>query len=211
MNALEELLSGVLDVTTAVLVGWRRVATRTGELVVLRARRLDRMQWAFLGSVLVLGVLTILPWVRYTATLQATESYGIGSENRLWFFLPAPLGLLFFAIGIPRRLQVFLGALILVAVLYIAGIVYPNPLHTAIARPEDYSLTVWLYLYGLFLVVVAGLARPALEQPLVWPADVRAYLLDRPAIERKADSQTPHGDTTTPGKRNAPGKRRLRV
>ena len=163
--------------------GWSSLGTQAFQAIRSLAGDLTIMQIFFLVGRFGIVGMNLFPWIVYNVDLMAPEVAGRGSSYRMFFLLPAPLGLLFYLIGGKYRLPVYYGALVIVGLLYLAGFLFPNPIHTDMQRPEDYRLHLSVFLYGGFLALVAATGWQALQTTLVSFDGAKAYLLEprRPA------------------------------
>lgn len=146
--------------------GWYEIVllirTRLSALV----GRLTLVQIGFVASSFLILALTVAPWLRYSIRLPESESIALSAGYKPLFLLPGLLGLVAFLFDLPRRRQIYYALLIPVAILYIVGIIFPNPIHTSIVHRGDYSLTVWMFAYGGFLLTNGLTAFSALQHPL---------------------------------------------
>ncbi|MEQ9367067.1 MAG: hypothetical protein RIF32_22725 [Leptospirales bacterium] len=131
-----------------------------------------------LGCLGIVATTLLFPWIVYDVNLLAPEIAGRGSNYRILFFLPGPLGLLLYAIGVQYRLPIFYAVGALVGLLYLAGILWPNPVHTLMRDPADYRFHISMLIYGGSLALAAATAWQALRSHLVTPGAIRAYLLE---------------------------------
>lgn len=140
---------------------------------------LTLLQILFLIGCLGMMATTLLfPWIVYDVTLLAPEVAGRGSNYRILFFLPGPLGILFYAIGGKYRLLVYYGLAVLIGLLYLAGVFFPNPIHTFMQNPGEYQFHPSIFVYGGSLALAVATAWQALRSSLISLDDIRAYLLE---------------------------------
>lgn len=166
---LRVLGAGWWSVITA-LAGWLREIR--GPVSVWRGLFL-------LGCLIVIGTTVLAPWVTYQINLTGFETPGRGSNYRILFFLPGLVGIACYIIGGRFRLPGFLVIACAAAAVYGAGFFFPNPLHTLMQDPAEFSLHPAVYIYGVGLLLSIATAFQALRSPAIQPAEVRAYLLDR--------------------------------
>lgn len=159
-------LRALLDLYLVVLGGWVGVGRRCWTEAYGFLRGLPFMQLLFLISCLAL-ILTASPaWISYSVKFAETQTMRIGSSLRILFVLPGLLGIALAASGLRFRLILFLAVYAACAGFYVAGFLFPNPLHTEMVRAEDFHLTIPVYLYALPLLVCGFLSRQGLASPL---------------------------------------------
>jgi hypothetical protein len=174
--AQTRLLDVAREFLRVLFMGWWLVAR--GGLTGLR-RHLSVLTFAeiaFLLATAGLMLASLFPWIVYEADLMFRETSGRGSNYRMLFFLPGPLGLFLYLIGGRSRLIIYYGVAILVGILYVIGIFLPNPIHTYMRNPAEYRLEFWLYAYGGCLAVCAATAHMVLQRALIPIAAIKAFL-----------------------------------
>ncbi|MCR9140675.1 MAG: hypothetical protein NXI24_00270 [bacterium] len=172
-----------------VFEGWWSLATALLRTVGARAADTSLVQVAFLAGCLGIIATTLLfPWIVYDVNLLAPEVAGRGSVYRIFFFLPGPLGLLLYFIGGRFRLPAFYGVVGLVGALYLAGMLWPNPVHTLMSDPAEYRFHFSIYVYGAALLLTAATAWQALQNHLVSLSEMRSYLLEPRAPQEPLNS-----------------------
>lgn len=159
--------------------GWWSVARSLLNSVQSLAAGLSLVEWVFLlGCLGVIATTLLFPWIIYNVDLLAPEVAGRGSNYRLLFFLPGPLGILLYAINGRLRLPLFYTIAGLAAALFLAGILWANPVHTLMQDARDYRFHPALYAYGAALGIALATAWRALQGSLVSLEAVRDYLLE---------------------------------
>ncbi len=168
------------ELLRVIMLGWIGVGRALIGWIGEQLSRMDIMQIAFVIASLALAFAGLAPWITYEVDLMSPETPSRGSNYRTLFILPAILGLFLYLSGTAGRyrLPLYYGGVILVAILYVAGIIFPNPVHTYIRETNDYSLNPWVFVYGGFLVLAAVTGRGALQRPLFTPDDLKRELLE---------------------------------
>lgn len=180
MTSFTTIFRHLGDLVRVVVLGWAGVARTLLAWIGEQLARMDMMQMAFVIASVALALAGLAPWISYEVDLMSPETPARGSNYRTLFILPAILGLVLYLFGPAGRyrLPIYYGGLILVAILYVAGIIFPNPVHTYIREANDYSLNPWLFVYGGFLLIAAVTGRAALQRPLFTPDDLKRELLE---------------------------------
>lgn len=171
-----EIYSGILAYGRAITTGYYRLFLRLRNVLLAIVQTWSPYHILFFGSVLILCVSSLAAWIEYSVNFQeSTQS--VGSNLKPVFFLPGFLGILFYLIGFRFRSTIFIVVVILVALLYGIGIIYPNPVHTSMLERSEYSFQpVWLVLYGLALIGAGIGARFALADALINPDWIKDFL-----------------------------------
>ncbi len=128
-------------------------------------------------------------WIRYIIDFGAPEAVDVGSSAKLLFLLPGITGLLFATFPLPYRTQIYRATAALSGLLYVAGLIFPNPVHTSI-QEGAFHFRFWLYLYGPLLVTQAALSVQGLTDAAIHPERIRERLFPpAPAEEGKPSSR----------------------
>lgn len=159
---------GVLrSYVSTLLNGWWSVARSVAESISTQFARLSLFEVLFLLASLGVAFTSLWPWIAYDVNLIEPETAGRGSSYRMLFFLPGALGVFLYCLGGKYRHILYLASAGLIAALYLAGLAFPNPIHTDMSRPADYHLEPVLFVYFACLVVALLTSMRALRKPLV--------------------------------------------
>ncbi len=165
-NPIQALARGLVALIWTVLSGWAGLARRGFITGLIYFKSLPLGQGIFLVACLGMMVTALPGWVVYSVNFGEPETVRIGSTYRLLFILPGLSGLVL-ALSVFRfRYPLFLFLYGVSAATYLAGFVFPNPVHTEIVRADDFSLTFWVYLYALVLIAGGVFSRQGLTIPL---------------------------------------------
>ncbi|MBL8018712.1 MAG: hypothetical protein JNM27_03525 [Leptospirales bacterium] len=140
------------------------------------ARELKFTQLGFYAICVAAFFIAMFPWIDYRITFASEEYADVGSKTKLVFLLPSLFGLLLATFNIPFRQTVYRVILVLTALIYVAGLIWPNPIHTSM-HSGDFHVRFWTYLYGLTLAGLAVLAGQALSETTIHPERFQGRLL----------------------------------
>lgn len=143
---------------------------------------LSLMQLAFLGFCLGGLVVGLLPWIQYRVVFQSEEIVNVGSTAKVLFVLPALGGMVLSAVEISWRRMILLILCAAAGLGFVAGLIFPNPIHTSIVSGAFHIRPV-AYAYIPFLALIAYFSEQAFEKTTFPAADMLRSVLDadRPA------------------------------
>ena len=166
----------------ATLQGLRSFAGEIRKPFLVVVGHLSIVQLAFLAVCLVALVIGLLPWIQYRVVFQSEEVVNVGSSAKILFVLPALAGIALSALNLQHRRTILLVLCGAAALGFIAGVIFPNPVHTSIVK-GSFSLRYVAYAYLPFLALIAGLSEKAFEKTTLPAAEMLQSVLaaDRPA------------------------------
>ncbi|HMU82122.1 MAG TPA: hypothetical protein PKE49_05080 [Leptospiraceae bacterium] len=137
----------------------------------------------------VLILVALAPWIEYQIDFGTPESVDVGSSAKLIFLLPGLVGLLVATFELPFRVQAYRISAGLAVLVWIGGLIFPNPVHTSIHAGE-FHLRWWLYLYGPLLLAQGTLSLQGLTEASIHLDRFQDRLFPPPAApEGKAPSR----------------------
>ncbi|MCE9600258.1 MAG: hypothetical protein K8S54_20030 [Spirochaetia bacterium] len=139
-------------------------------------RDLTFIQLGFYAFCLIGFILAMLPWVDYRITFASEEYADVGSTSKLAYLLPSIAGALLATFNIPFRQWIYRIIAGLAGLLYVIGLIFPNPIHTSMVS-GDFHVRFWTYLYGIALLVQAALSAQALTETTIHPERFQERLL----------------------------------
>ncbi|MBE7436865.1 MAG: hypothetical protein HS115_00305 [Spirochaetales bacterium] len=129
----------------------------------------------YLTSGLAMILLVIPGWVEYELTfLQKAETYTIPTNSRFVFALAGLISILLYIFEMPAALILGRVATVLALAVYIAGFLFPAPLHTYLQG--DYSFTLWAYSMIFPLLINLLVMKEAIRLPLIRFGAIRQFL-----------------------------------
>lgn len=179
---LSVLLAFEKELFQSTLSGVRCLALEIRKPFQVILGHLSLVQLAFLGFCLGGLVAGLLPWIQYRVVFQSEEIVNVGSAARVLFVLPALAGIVLSAVEISRRRLILLILCALAALGFIAGLIFPNPVHTSIV-PGAFHIRWVAYVYVPFLGLIAYFSERAFEKTTFPAAEMLHSILgaDRPA------------------------------
>ncbi len=163
----------LIQLILAMYRGWSSVAYRTWFRMVWIIKQTSPIQYLFIASSMAMTVIALIPWISYNVTLLELETITIGSNFKTLFALPGLLGVAFVFTDLPFRKRIYYVIYALAAIVYLAGFIFPNPIHTKIIATTDYRVLPVVYIYGLLGAATIYLSIKALDRPVF---QVRQYL-----------------------------------
>lgn len=180
-SVLRKTLDFEKELLFATAQGLRSVAGEVRKPLMVMIGHLSVVQVAFLGFCVAALVAGLLPWIQYTVVFQAEEVVNVGSSAKILFVLPALAGIGLSALNLPYRRKILLVLCAAAALGFIAGVIFPNPVHTSIVA-GSFRLRYLAYAYVPFLALIAGLSERAFEKTTLPATEMLQSVLaaDRP-------------------------------
>ena len=181
-SVLRALLTFEKELFFTTLLGVRSFALEIRKPFQVILGHLSLVQLAFLGFCLGGLVVGLLPWIQYRVVFQSEEIVNLGSAARVLFVLPALAGIVLSAVDVSRRRLILLILCALAALGFIAGLIFPNPIHTSIVSGA-FQIRWVAYVYVPFLALIAYFSEQAFEKTTFPAAEMLRSILeaDRPA------------------------------
>lgn len=165
-----------VQLLSVAIAGWGAVIRRAALRVRREAERLTLIQSVFVLLSLALGGFASLRWLQFELNLMSPETVSVGSASRIYFALPALIGLCGALLDIPWRLRIYYASALLAGVLYLLGFFAPAQIH---AKVLNFGWTPWIFAYGVTLLLQALTARAAIATPLFRFEQLRDGLMRR--------------------------------
>jgi len=157
--------------------GWIKIINKFRFFIIKIVLSLSLIQLGFFILCFLIIVLGFRPGLSYNMDLLGLEIYYIGSKLKIIFVIPGMLGILFLIMEFSRRKIIFLVLSSLIVLIYLIGLLLPNPIHTSIAS-VDITFSFWFYLNGIVLMILVGVGYFALQKPgLIAKNDITDFLL----------------------------------
>jgi len=161
MEYIQTLLRFEREFFRVTISGVKRILGGAIGEVIVTIREMTFYQLGFYLTCILAFFVAVLPWLQYNILFMSEETIDVGSSAKLGFLLPSILGLIFATVPVPYRLNIYRGVAGLAGLIYIAGLIFANPIHTSI-QSGDYHFRFWTYVYFPILMVQVALSGPAL-------------------------------------------------
>jgi len=164
---LQSFILYPIQLASISLRGWFRAGLDTIKIIFLFLKGASLFQHLFAIACLAAGIAAFLPWIHYRVDFLGMEEVFIGSNFKFIFGLVTPSGLFFLLFPIPFKRMIFYILFTAVALSYLGGLIYENPIHTKMINPTDYTILPGMYVYGILLSICGLLAFTALKTDAV--------------------------------------------
>lgn len=150
-----------------VITGWFSVSRDLVVLTVYFLRGVTVYQYLFVISCFAASVSAMIPWIYYEVDFLGREEVYTGSNFKIIFVLPVLAGVSLLLIPTSRKRKIFFLTYIFIVLPYLLGLMMPNPVHTKMINPQDYTILPVMYIYGIFLLTSGIFAYRALEKSAI--------------------------------------------
>jgi hypothetical protein len=150
------------------VTGWRDML---GSIFKFYKRQLEQETWQrhiFLASAVCLVIFAVPGWISYRISFLGEPFQGtVPSNSRFIFAISGFVCLVLYFLEMPAARTIALVTVSACAILYIAGFIFPVPLHTYLQNETDFQYTLWMYLSAIPMAGLFVTLREALQKPTI--------------------------------------------